>query len=407
MKLQFLNQPPRRLTFGALLLMLLLISACTGDASNWPGIVTQSEDSVIITYRRTVVSLNADKSRNWTYKGDDKADFFAPAYIDQDNGRVYVGDYKGRVHAINLENGEGVWRYEQESTSILGVSFGESDRVLAPITLGDGKLFFGNEHGIIALDITGDDPVVDWSFDTQHSIWGQPLFVNSETFDVDIEPTLFVTSLDQHVYALNPEDGSERWSVDLDGGIPGGITFIDGDNPLLYVGTMNSEIVALNLQGEVVDHFETEGWVWGQPLFYEGALYFSDLSGFLYEVQLTEDGLFDQEESDHRSLTEEPLRATPLIVDDENGNPVIVIGSESKRVYAVDITWIPNEGGGIRWSRNVDAKVLSDLTWVDHTSEDEESERLIIIGTEDNDRVVLALRLNDEGREEWSYKYED
>jgi outer membrane protein assembly factor BamB len=407
LKSKLFNHPPRRLLFGVLLLILLFASACTGSTSSWPGIVSQSDNAVIITYRHTVVSLNADKSRNWTYKGDDEADFFAPAFIDEENSRVYVGDYKGRVHAISLEDGSGIWRYEPERTSLFGVSFGESDRILAPIALGDGKLFYGNEHGIVALNISGDSPSVDWSFDTHHSVWGQPLYIDEQHVDVAIEPTLFVTSLDQHVYALNPQDGSERWSIDLDGGIPGGITFIDGAQPRLYIGTMNSELIVLNLDGEVLDRFETEGWIWGPPVLYEGALYFSDLSGYLYQVGLTEDGLFDDENSHHRNLTEKPLRATPLIVEDENGDPVIVIGSEDKRIYAVDLTWIPNEGGGVRWSRHVDTKVVSDLSWVDRQTEDEEPKRLVIIGTEDNDRIVLALRLNDEGREEWSYKYED
>lgn len=410
MKSRLFNQPPRRLLLGVLLFVLLLVSACTGNSGSWPGIVSQSDNTVIVTYRKTVVSLNADKSRNWTYKGDEEADFYAPAYIDEDSGRVYVGDYKGRVHAINLENGDGVWRYEPERTSLFGLSFGESDRILAPITLGDGKLFYGNEHGVVALDISGDRPSEDWVFETHHSVWGQPLYIDTDDVNVDIEPTLFVTSLDQHVYAINPEDGSERWSIDLEGGIPGGVTFVDGDQPRLYIGTMNSELIVLDLAGEVLDRFDTEGWIWGQPVLYEGALYFSDLSGNLYQVALTEDGLFDTENSHHRSLTEEPLRASPLIVDDDNGDAVIVIGSEDKRVYAVDLTWIPNEGGGVRWNRDVDTKVVSDLAWVDRLSEDSEDEepkRLIIIGTEDNDKIVLALRLNDGGSEEWSYKYED
>src|SRR5690606_36054860 len=102
-----------------------------------------------------------------------------------------------------------------------------------------------------------------------------------------IPPTLFVASLDQHVYALNPADGSKHWSIDLKASIPGGIT-LDTQRQLLYVGTLGSELVALDLEGNIVDTYKTEGWLWGTPTLFDNKLYFGDLKGYLYELHLTD-----------------------------------------------------------------------------------------------------------------------
>lgn len=415
-----LTLPQRYWLIGALALVLLLLTACGSPAETWPGIASSGEDgTVIVTYRKQVTSLNADKSRNWTYPDEDEDDytFYAPAVIA--GGRIYVGDYKGNVHAIDAQSGERIWLYQPKQTKILGFTLGASDRVIGPVALGDGKLFFGNEHGLVALNIEGERPTEDWTFKTDHSVWAQPLYVDDES--LGIEPTLFVASLDQHVYAIDPEDGSERWSVNLGASIPGGMT-LDAQRQVLYVGTLKSELLAIRLtDGEVVARLEAEGWVWGNPLLFRDKLYFGDLKGYLYEVALTDDeSVFG--ETFKRQLSSAPLRATPLIVpglteagETAENVDVLVIGSEDGRVYAIDLTednWIQRRVEDVRWTKNLESWVVADLTWLDlpvvaEDGETIENERLIVVGTEEADRLIVALRLNDGGAQEWSYKYDD
>lgn len=419
---------PRRWLLGALFLIIILLTACSGRSETWPGIAASPEnDAVVVSFRKTVVSLSPDKTRNWTYPDKDnrKADFYAPAIID--DGIVYIGDYKGGIHAVDVENGQGLWTYEPKYTTFLGFKLGASDRVIGPITLGEGKLFFGNEHGVVALDITGESPRELWSFETNHSIWAQMLYVNDAS--LDIPPTLFVASLDQHVYALNPADGSKHWSIDLKASIPGGIT-LDTQRQLLYVGTLGSELVALDLEGNIVDTYKTEGWLWGTPTLFDNKLYFGDLKGYLYELHLTDgDEVFG--DVFKRQLSPDPLRASPLIVEglldsgetegEDNDTasvenvPVLVIGSQNGRVYALDLAdtnWIRRGENGLRWTKTLEGKTVTDLAWLDlavvaQDGQNIEQERLVIVGTEQTDRLVVALRLNDGGSQVWSYKYDD
>lgn len=394
--------------FWLMILAVLLLGACQGRSESWPGITGASDnDSVIISYKHTVIRLNADRDgdREWSYNGKDDTDFYAPAAIN--DGRVYVGDYKGRIHAINLETGDGIWIYEPERSEFMGLTFGTSDRIIGSVGIGDGKLFFGDEHGVTMLDISNADeeaPEVEWEFETDHSVWGQPLYVDGMGLD---EPLLLVTSLDQYIYALDPETGEEIWSQDLGGSIPGGVT-LDRERRRLYVGTMNRQLVALSLDGRILDKYETEGWLWGQPALHNDHLYFGDLSGYLYEVELSNDEDSPFRETNNRRLSEKPLRATPLIVNDEEDQPVLVIGSEDGIVYAVTLTdpnWISDRSEQqLRWDQELDDdKVVTELTWVD----DEDGHRLIIVGTEVDDKLIVALRLNDGGEDEWTYEYDN
>ncbi len=406
---------PRSWLLSAFFLAVLSLTACTGRGETWPGIAGGTEnESILVSFRKQIVSLNPDKSRNWTYPGEDGngADIFAAALVDGD--RVYVGDYKGNVHAIDRESGENVWIYEPERSTFLGFTFGSSDRVIGPVALGEGKLFFGNEHGLRALDIENEEPSEAWFFETEHSVWGQPLYVDDS--ELDLGPTLYVASLDQHIYALDAETGSKSWEADLGGGVPNGLT-LDLERKLLYVGTLNSELVAIRLtDGQIVDRFKTEGWVWGNPVRVDEKLYFGDLNGVLYELVLGDGDSEVFGEAHQRQLSEEPLRATPLIVEtsdeDDQSQLVLVIGSENGLVYAVDLSepsWFVDQSASLRWSQSVEAKAVTNLTWVDFSSEVEGeflTQRLVIVGTEDTDQLVVALRLDDGGQQEWQYKYD-
>lgn len=409
--------------FGLFILMLGLTACGQGD-DPWPGI-TQTDDGVLVAFKKQVVRLDENKQTIWTYEGDN--DFYAQPVVYGE--RVYVGDNEGAVHAFDYNTGEGLWVYEPDKTEFLIFSFGRRDRVLAPITVGGGLVYFGDEYGVSALRADGDSPELAWAFETDHGVWSKPLYISEENIselcpnveridweaDWNIEPTLFVASLDKHIYALNPENKDLRWELDVDGAVPGNMR-LDCLRQRIYVGTLNSQVLAIDIRsGEIIDSLDTNGWVWGSPVIVEASdeylLYFVDLSGYVYEVAINEDGFSDELFS--RSLTEDPLRASPLIVEDPTtGETLLVIGSEDNHVYAMKIDpgpgWVKDRELNTRWSRELDGRALTELAVVDRQLENGDIRRLVIAGTDNDDEAAVGIDITDGNRQDdWTYRYDD
>lgn len=415
----------RKLKNLPLLLLLvvlgLFVTACGSGHDSWAGITQYSqgeEMGILVSYRRQVISLRPDNSVRWIYEGEGDTDFYASAIVDED--RFYVGDYKGRVHAVDLASGKNIWTYEEERTRFLFITIGSTDRVLAPITLGQVQgqkaLFFGNEHGVSALvDIDTNAPRIAWDFETEHSVWGQPLYLTvSQGIDGFALPDLqlIVGSLDKHLYSLNPDTGEQNWKLDLAGAIVSPPTY-DPQRQRLYVGTLDSEVYAISVTGQIIGRFETNGWVWGSPTLYKDSIYVTDLTGWLYELALHPaselNSPADQgfREAWSVQLTDEDLalRPSPTIYEPlgDPTRPILLVGSEDHFVYAIDL-FDPN-GRSIKWRQEVEDETHSQIVVVNQPDGDSIKE-LVIVSTYNEDNLIVALRL-DNGDQEWAYQYED
>ncbi|MBZ0320013.1 MAG: PQQ-binding-like beta-propeller repeat protein [Anaerolineae bacterium] len=376
---------PRFWVLTILILGAVLLTACEGGNESWAGISTDTNgETVVVSFEKQVVSYSADGSRNWTYRDDDSdAKFYAPSLITAD--RVYVGDYSGRVHAINRADGKRIWIYEPKVSKVLGFSLGANDRILGPVAQSGDSLFFGNEHGVVKLDISGEQPREVWKFETEHSIWAQPLYVNNPELG---EPTLFVAALDQHLYALNPDNGEERWSVDLEGAAVSH-PVLDAVNGRLYIGTLNYKLYAFDFNdGAKVAEFKTEGWIWDAPLLEDQTLYFGDLSGWLYALPITSDGFGEVWKT---KLSDAALRAAPVLIDG-----VLVVASQDEKVYAINL-----DDKSRKWEKGIGAPAVAGLFVLEG-----EDGPLLVVGTKDKENLLVTLRL-DNGEKEWGKKYED
>lgn len=377
------------------IVLALLVAACGGVQQPWAGITKTEQNEVYVSYDTFIAKLDAQGDRLWAYPDEDDREgstkFYANVTVGE--GVVYIGDYLGGVHAVNSETGDAKWVYKIDVTRLFGlVNFGGStDRVIAPVAVGENVLYVPDEHGVFLLDKATGKPVDDWSLETERAIWSQPIFVPASD---DLPARLFVTSLDHHLYSLNTEDGSTLWKTDLEGAAPSQPTF-DSENNLLFVGTFSAELLAIDAAtGEVLDRFEAKDWLWGEPALADGNLYFGDLDGYLYALTF-ENGEFQELWS--RQIEEEgKIRATPLVVDN-----LLVIGTYSGSVYGIE-----RATGNEEWHKAFeDTKVLSTLIQVEAEIEGEQ-ESLIIVTTENRDQLVVGLRL-DNGNERWSYEHKD
>jgi outer membrane protein assembly factor BamB len=134
--------------------------------------------------------------------------------------QILIGDLDGKVSCVD-KNGGKVWTFET-GAEVGGVNFGPN-----------GILVSSHDEHLYCLD---DKGVERWKFKTDGPVYGAPAVEGTNTFLVGCDSQL-------HVIDINK--GRELGSVDL-GGQTGATAAVLG--PLLYVGTMRNEVLAIDWQ---------------------------------------------------------------------------------------------------------------------------------------------------------------
>jgi outer membrane protein assembly factor BamB len=382
----------RKFTWLALLLVLLLAACGGGPGESWAGLSTSpNADTIYVSYNNHLVALNpASGATLWDYSDDDDAKFFAvPVMAD---GVIYIGDYQGKLHALSAD-GDELWIYKPERETLIGpLSPTPIDRVISGVAVDSSKVFFGlGSRNVVAVSRETAEEV--WTFETNQGVWATPLYIPANPDDEDSRATVYVVSLDHFLYALDADTGKLIWKKDLGGAAPGDL-FYDEARHWVYVGTFVSEVLAVDLgTRQIVDRFKTEDWVWGGPALEDDVLYFGDLGGNLYAVRITDNGF---EQVWKKDVSDEGIRATPLLT-----NGLVIVGAKDKTVYALN-----KADGSKAWSERTRGEVLSDLVFVPGDPANAESPDLVVVGTSEKDRLIMAYDVAS-GDEAWHYSDDD
>lgn len=377
---------------GVLLLAALFLTACSSTSDSWAGVSQNLETgTVYVSYDQLVVAVNPISGAvQWKYSSKGAKFFAAPTVSD---GSLYVGDYKGQLHAINAETGEQEWVYTPEKEKLIGpLSPTAGDRVIGGVAVDSNKVFFGlGSRNVVAISRETGEKV--WTFDTDHGVWATPIYVPAQADDPNSVPTLYVVSLDHHLYAIQAETGKELWRKDLGGAMPGTPAY-DAEHNRLYVGTFLSEVVAVDLTShEIISRFKTDNWVWSSPALDGDMLYFGDLKGNLYAVQITGEGL---KQVWRKDVAKKAIRSTPLIAGE-----TVIVSSKDEHVYAL------NKADGLSlWSKKTKGPALTELVFVPASTEGEGTPEMVVAGTDEKDRLLVAYSL-DAGDEKWHYSYKN
>jgi outer membrane protein assembly factor BamB len=110
------------------------------------------------------------------------------------------------------------------------------DRVYSSPALGaDGTIYIGSlDNKVYALDPADGSEL--WSFTTGDRVSSSPA--------VGADGTVYVGSLDSNVYALEPADGSERWSFTTGDAVTSSPAL--GADGTIYVGSYDNKVYALD-----------------------------------------------------------------------------------------------------------------------------------------------------------------
>jgi len=301
-----LNKTRFLLTLSLAITALLLAACGTPPVNNWPGLSVDSEKAYLAAGTHVYAVELSTGSEVWRYptEPNNKHQFFTAPSLTPD-GQLLVGS-AGTEHVfISLDPATGK---ENWAAPFLG---SKGPWMAAPLVFED-QIYAPNADGTLyVLDLQGS--LVD-SIELGGSLWSKP---------VTDGRLVYVASLDHHLHIIDPSLNENINTVDMGGAIPGGATAAaDG----VYVGSFTGRLEAVSSSGQNQTLAESEDWIWGAPALKDDTLYFADLGGRVYSLDLIKDV---QNWSDIKPNG--PIAASLLPVDD-----MVVIVTESGEVYAYD-----------------------------------------------------------------------
>jgi eukaryotic-like serine/threonine-protein kinase len=184
------------------------------------------------TYGGELICLERKTGKRvWTYFSAEKAKptSFIPGFQSSPtvtSDLVLIGDEDGVFHAVDRSTGKMRWKHETLAEIISSAA-----------VVGDRIIFGSYDQTLYCLGFDGTE---HWKKETGDRINGSPAIAGKITF---------VTGCDQHLRAINIESGEQEFDLEL------GHFMIASpcvDNYMLYVGTHESDFLAINLENQQV-----------------------------------------------------------------------------------------------------------------------------------------------------------
>ncbi|MEL6270881.1 MAG: serine/threonine-protein kinase [Chloroflexota bacterium] len=245
--------------------------------------------------------ITNDIEPKWIFSTEDEIRGSATVH----DGMVFIGSYDSNVWAVNLSDGEMVWKFPTQG----GIAS-------SPIVDKDsGLVLFGSEdHTFNAVNYrTGR---VVWAFTTRDRIRSSPSMSLGH---------VFFGSDDGFLYMLQSANGRSIWKYDAGSAIRSR-PFVTDESVIF--GTEQGELMATTLDGQRKWSYRTRRNVASSPVVHEdeGVCFVGSHDHFLYAVDAS-NGF-----SSWRFRTGAPIISTPAIYEDK-----VIFGSADKILYCVDI----------------------------------------------------------------------
>ena len=313
-----------------------------------------------------VMRDNENNPRTWILRGSENegSQFFSvPIRIDEDT--VLIADNNKRLLRVDSVVVEVQRAYPL------------ADKVLTNTLLAGDTLYLPFQNGGLTAVALGDFQE-RWTLTTDAGIWAQPLLVDDR---------LIVPSIDHFLYAVDRSTGERFWSLDLGGAVASTPLLANGR---LYVGSFDKSFFEISLDGEILNKFGTQNWVWGTPAADEnGIIYVADLSGYVHAL----DGDNGLRERWSVQIAERGIRAGPLVFGER-----VIVASRDGKVY-----WLDKRDGQLINAREIDDRpeLLGDMMILKPSENLAIDEPLLLVSSVHDGRLLIAFGVD--GRQTWVY----
>jgi len=181
-------------------------------------------------------------------------------------GRVFVGDWRGRVYALSANTGETRWTFQT------------GGKIKSALTLAGNRLYVGSyDHHVYALNArTGK---LLWKAGAQQRLGRRGTFYSTPAAAYG---RVYVGSTDGKVYSFGASTGKLRWAQGT-----GGYVY---SSPAVwrrrvYVGSYSKKLICFDAAtGDERWSFEANGPISGSPTIIDGVVYFATLKERTYAL---------------------------------------------------------------------------------------------------------------------------
>ncbi|MCZ2126745.1 MAG: PQQ-like beta-propeller repeat protein [Anaerolineales bacterium] len=310
------------LAFGS-----LALSACSGRAgivNTWAGLSADGERAYLASGSHVYAADAQTGKEVWRYPAetDNNLIFFANPAIS-DDGQLIIGSEGNNHKLVSLDPQTGKENWANPFTAAKG------KWVAAPLIY-DGTIYAPNSDGYLYfLDLKGV-PVAD-PIKLGGSLWSTPATDGTH---------LYVASLDHNLHIVDIASKKSVGVVDLGGAATSSPVVGEGG---VYVGSFSANVEEILPNGDHKILATASNWIWGTPALENGVLYYADIGGSLYALDLASGKQLWSDVKPDGAVV-----ANPLVADG-----AIYFVTESGTILALD------SDASTRWSKESGGKIYT------------------------------------------------
>ena len=179
--------------------------------------------------------------------------------------RLYVGDWRGDVWALDARSGHTIWRYHTGGA------------VKGGVAQAGGRLYVGSYDG--HLYCLSEGGTLIWRATSQPRLYGNGQFYSTPAVAYD---RVYIGSTDGKVYSFGAETGKLRWSHSTGGYVYASAAVWNG---LVFLGSYDNRFYAYDAAtGDLRWRFDAHGKISGSATVIGTVVYFATLNRHTYAL---------------------------------------------------------------------------------------------------------------------------